>query len=352
MMVSMRDVARRANVSVGTVSKCLNGVPTIPEETRRAVVAIAQEMGYQTHPYVSALMRTRRKKSQIEQQQPSLAYVTAFPTSDGWQKVRFFKSLFDGARTRADARGYALSHYWLYRDGMTNSRFSEVLRVRGVRGLLFNPVPKVGFHCELKWKNFSVVTHGLSITNPEFHRTSNDHYQSMLLAMKQCRLHGYTRPGFALEAQISERLEYRWEGAYMVARDKLGFDRTVPPLLLQRSWNAEDLCRWVRTEKPDVVITLMLEEQLADLQRAGLRVPDEVGIISLSVEQRGSPLSGIFQDPYHMGEIAVDKLIELVERNETGVPGTPITLNMDGEWNDGATLRLSAPTGENLTALV
>lgn len=335
----MKDVAARAKTSVATVSKSLRGVPTIPLRTRERVNRIAQQMGYRLHPFISALMRNRRKRRAAVAQSPTLAYVTAFPTENGWQKEAFFRSLHAGARARAESRGYVLQPFWLYRDEMTNERFSEILWARGIRGMLLSPFPRLGMAINLQWENFSVVAHGLSLAHPVFHRTSNDHYQSMMLAMAECRRRGYERPGFALDAPTSERLEFRWEAAYRVSGEGLGFKMKIPPLALSSRWEPDQLCHWIRQEKPDVVITLMLEDQVKDLSRRGVRIPEEVGLVSLSVGQPGSPLSGIFQNPSAMGAVAADQLINMVERNETGIPVDPITLTIGGTWNPGRTVR-------------
>lgn len=338
MPITMKDVALRAKTSVATVSKCLRGAPTIPASTRERVNRIAQQMGYRLHPYISALMRNRRKRRAAVAQAPTLAYVTAFPTENGWSREAFFRSLHAGARTRAEARGYALEPFWLYRDGMTNERFSEILWARGIRGMMLSPFPRLGMEINLVWENFSVVAHGLSLAHPVFHRTSNDHYQSMMMAMAECRRRGYQRPGFALDAPTNQRLECRWEAAYRVAGDRLGFKMSVPPLLSPTRWEPERLCRWIKRAKPDVVITLMLEEQVRELAKLGLRIPDDVGLVSLSVTQPGSPLSGVYQNPSAMGAVAVDQLINMVERNETGIPENPITLTLGGSWNPGRTV--------------
>ena len=44
--VSIKDIARRANVSPSTVSRALNNHPRISEETRKEIQALAKEMGY------------------------------------------------------------------------------------------------------------------------------------------------------------------------------------------------------------------------------------------------------------------------------------------------------------------
>lgn len=336
----MRDVAARARVSVATVSKSLRGTGSIPAHTREAVVKIAEQMNYRPHPYVSALMQTRRRRQGATEQRPTLAFLTAFPAADTWQKSAspLMRLLHAGAEEQAEQRGYQLTHFWLFRDGMNNHRFSEMLRARGVRGLLLTPLPALGLQMDLTWSYFSVVAHGLSIAHPVFHRTSNDHYQSMQLALESCRRSGYQRPGFAMDGLLNQRLEQRWEASFHIARTRLGYDPGVASYLYEQ-WDPEAMRKWIRREKPDVVVTLLATEQIAQLREKGVRIPAEVGLISLSIHDWGGALSGIYQNAKLMGSVAADKLIDLVERNETGIPENPLTLTMEGRWNPGRTIR-------------
>lgn len=338
MSVTMRDVAARANVSVATVSKSLRGAASIPAGTRAAVLEIATQMGYRIHPYVSALMRARRQSKDPGQPAP-LAFITAYPTADGWKKTPtpFLPLLFEGAKQRADERGYPLSHFWLFRDNMTNHRLSEVLRARGVRGILLPPLPSPDMEINLAWPNFSVVSVGATLANPIFHCMSNDHYHSMQLAMEACWRNGCRRPAFTADRWVNQRIDRRWEAAFAIAREQHAFRRDIPTLLYER-WDPDIVVRWVRQEKPDVLFSVFSETQLEELKERGLRIPREVGIVSLSVHQDNSPLTGIRQHAKLMGTVAVDQLISQVERNETGIPEHPITLTMKGSWNDGLTL--------------
>ena len=55
----IRDVARLAGVSVASVSFALNGQPGVADDTRRRILAAADQLGYRANPQAQALRRGR-----------------------------------------------------------------------------------------------------------------------------------------------------------------------------------------------------------------------------------------------------------------------------------------------------
>ena len=55
--LTIRDVARLSNVSVGTVSKALNNSGSLRQETRERVIAIAKELGFRPNDLAQSLHR-------------------------------------------------------------------------------------------------------------------------------------------------------------------------------------------------------------------------------------------------------------------------------------------------------
>lgn len=59
MFVNIRDVARRLDLSITTVSRALDGYEDVAEETRQRVVLVAREMGYEPSRAARQLRRRR-----------------------------------------------------------------------------------------------------------------------------------------------------------------------------------------------------------------------------------------------------------------------------------------------------
>src|SRR5262245_28834659 len=55
--VTIHDVARKANVTVGTVSKALNRNGSLKQETRDKIIAVARELGFRPNDLAQSLHR-------------------------------------------------------------------------------------------------------------------------------------------------------------------------------------------------------------------------------------------------------------------------------------------------------
>ncbi|GIX07045.1 MAG: hypothetical protein KatS3mg115_1448 [Candidatus Poribacteria bacterium] len=53
--VTIREIARRAGVSINTVSRALNNKPDVRAETRERILRIARELNYVPNRYAQAL---------------------------------------------------------------------------------------------------------------------------------------------------------------------------------------------------------------------------------------------------------------------------------------------------------
>ncbi|WP_068770666.1 LacI family transcriptional regulator [Termitidicoccus mucosus] len=338
---TMRNIARVARVSVATVSKCLSNKADVSAATRERVLRVCRELGYRPNPLVAALMQARRRNASPASHL-TLAFVTAFPSANEWKQhpSPIFRQMFAGALARATERNYKLEHFWLYQDGMSNQRFGKMLFARGIPGLLLAPIPSTRITVDISWSAFSVVVLGLTPSTRQFHRVSTDYYQGMLLALEECARLGYRRPGFAVRRETTERLEHRWEAAYLFSQRRNPAKRPPKPLVVSE-WTRDAVLDWIEHERPDVIIGPVLGKLESIIRESGRSVPGDIGMVGLLVPGEGDRLSGIIQDGEMVGAVAVDQLISQIERNEKGVPAHPITHTMPGHWNHGATARFT-----------
>lgn len=340
--VRMRDVAARAGVTASTVSLCLKASPLISAATRERVLSVANELGYRPNPLVRALMKSRRRRGGAPGG-PTLAFVTAFPARDGWRKLGtlVFPQMYEGAKARAAECGYGLQEFWLTEPGMSPQRFAGMLHARGILGLIVAPLPNANVSLEFPWDEFAAVALGTTLHRPALHRVANDLFHSMMIAMEECHRLGYRRIGLALRSTVNQKVQRRWLAGYLLAQSELPGLAIVPPLLAE-PLSEEAFVPWFRREKPDVVIATAPHDIRQWITSLGRRIPDDVGLVSLSAPQLGDPMSGIFQHAAELGVRSVDLLVTLLERNELGVPALPVSMLVDGVWNPGATVAMRA----------
>jgi len=147
-MVSMKDIAKRCGVSVATVSKALNGLPDIGEETRQRICAVAGEMGYMANSAARAL-KTKRTYNLgvlfVDERRSGLSH-------------EYFSSILEGFKQEAESHGYDIT---FINSHVGNQPFSYLrhCRYRGLDGVL---IACVDFHdprvVELAQSNIPVVT--------------------------------------------------------------------------------------------------------------------------------------------------------------------------------------------------
>jgi hypothetical protein len=83
-----------------------------------------------------------------------------------------------------------------------------------------------------------------------------------------------------------KRLEFRWEGAWLVACERYDL-RSPPAPLFVDEWTAGAVDRWLEREKPDVVIGPVLGTRALE-QDAPARMPDRRAGVSVHTRADGS----------------------------------------------------------------
>lgn len=336
----MKHIALHAGVSQATVSLSLANHPRIPVVTRDRIQALARKVGYQPNPFVAALMRSRRRGKPLPER-PVLALVCAYDHADGWRRSPSLtlRRSFEGALSQLHIRGFEGQEVWMRPEGMSGDRFSAILHNRGIMGFILGPLAPGLPPPVLRWEWFSVVRIGVPHNGVPVPCVCHDNFNSSYTAVKECLQLGYRRPALIILRRISANLQRRWDAGFLAGIADLPSSRRLYPHLCDSWPDAGALRGFIEHARPDVLITPDHETVGRSLAAAGYSVPGDIGLVSLSSPEEGSPISGIVQNAYAIGTHAADVLVDLVERHQQGVPRVSTSLMIQGQWNPGSTVR-------------
>ena len=334
--VTLSDIAQKAGVHSSTVSLALRNHPRISAPVKKRIQDLATEMGYRVNPLVAALMQERRTGKKAIQ--ASIAFVTNYPERFGWRPKHHSRpDYYPGAVERAKQLGYNLEHFWLAEPGMTPQRFTDILINRGIHGIMFGRLPPGQSEIQLDLSRFSCVALGMTLRNPILHHVTENHFQTAWRSARQCAERGYRRIGFVFsEANDSPRVGDRWQSACLGYQMNLDPADRIQPCPQSPPSKAE-FAQWFLQSKPDAILATHAKPVLAWLASMKIRVPEDVGIIDLEADPE-LDCSGIYYKPTKIGELAVEMLVGLMQRNERGVPSDQHEVLLTGEWHEGWSL--------------
>jgi LacI family transcriptional regulator len=334
--VTLQDIARRAGVSKMTVSLALRGHPHAAAATRDRLRRLATTMGYRPNPLISANMaqlRAGRRSAYAG----TIAFSGAGASPVGMTADSQQRRVYLGAQRRAEALGYHIEWFALDDPGLDGRRLSEILKARGILGAILAANRVVLPRWHLDWDHFALAAIGRTEVGHELHRTMGDYYRALREICQRCRARGYRRIGLA----VSQEHDLAHQSLHRSAL--LGCQAEWPrrdhvPVLIAEQWTEAPFIKWVRRHRPDVVIASE-DDPVHWLQAAGIRVPDDIGLIRPHVNKKTLGIGGFLFDDAELGAAAVDLVVEQLHHNERGLPTAVKRVLLPGRWFEGRSLR-------------
>ncbi len=338
---TLSDIALRAKVSTMTVSLALRNDPRVAKATRDRVQRLARTMNYRVNPLVSALMtsvRTRRRTSY----RPIIGFVA----HEQIIEYATFRQYLAGAQERAKELGFKVDLFPFAAGDRSEARVDSVLQARGIVGVLIAPLFEPGCTIGIQWNNYALAALGYSMPAPDLHRAVNHQHDSMSVALTRLDALGYRRPGLAMRLMDDKRVDHNWTAAYLSQRFHRG-DRSHPPPLLTDTWEEDVVMNWHKEFRPDVIITHQAHISATGtlkglqrwLQRAGIRVPADIGLAVVDREPTSGDVAGVDQNSFGVGACGIDLVVDQLNRNDRGAPAQPRITLVKGVWVDGATVQ-------------
>lgn len=325
------DVAARAGVSRQTVSRVVNGLTNVTDETRRRVEQAMDELGFRPN-YAGKSLRDGSYRS--------IGICMYNITRMGNVGV------LDGIMSAARERDYALTMIEVNKESPYSlCEASRRMVSRPIDGMIINmnrmapdfdefrPMP--GINTVI----LSMYAHPLCTT------VDSDQYGSAELVVKHLLAHGHTQIRFITGPDGSLASDFRESGW----RDTLTRAHVEPAPVLRGDWTAdsgyaagEQIAREVRgggDKAPTAVFAgndQMALGVMAALADAGLSVPGDVSVIGIDDALQGvvphNRLTTVRFDLAKSGRLAFDAAVD-------GVPGHPEVIRVPGELVRRETVR-------------
>ena len=335
--VTLQDIARRAGVSKMTVSLALRGHPHAAVETRERLRRLAGEMGYRPNPLIAANMAQLRSGRRA-----TFAGAIAF-AGIGERPVRHAPPttqsarIFAGAQRRAEALGYRIEWFPMDDEALDGARLSDIIKARGILGVVLGANQLVDPRWHLDWSRFAIAAIGRTEVGHELHRTVGDYYRAVREACHRCRARGYRRIGLAVSREHDTAHQNLHRSAFLGAQSEWPRRDHVPPLVAAK-WEPAPFLAWVKAHRLEVVIA-SYDDPVKWFREAGMRIPEDIGLIRPHVNDRALGISGFLFDDAELGAAAVDLVVEQLHHNERGLPDMVKRVLLPGRWFEGKSLR-------------
>jgi LacI family transcriptional regulator len=312
-MANIRDVARRAGVSAGTVSNVLNRPSYVNVETRKRVLEAIEELQF---------VPSRNSR----QFRPGRERTLGFALADMGNP--FFVDVALGAEAAAKELGVGVVIVHNGEDVGREEQNLDLLVQQRVHGIMITPVDERNPRLE------HLVQRGVPIVYVD--RISGDRPCCWLatddraggeLAGAHLVAQGNTRFAFIGDDRIARQVADRLRG-FREAIDAAGLPPEAITVIPTSSWKIADgrkagrqLAQLAPAERPTAVFCandMIALGMLQELLHAGIRVPDDIALVGYDDLEWASvstiPLTTVRQPREEFGRTAVRMLLDEVEQ--------------------------------------
>lgn len=305
--MTMKEIAKKLNISITTVSRALNNKSDVGSETRKAVMALAQELDY-TPNRMAASLRQRR----------SNVIGLVLPRVEHY----FFATIMKGIVSSAQKDNFAVI---LSESSHIPQKESELIgRLIGmnVSGIILSPCRNeidISYLKAMKKNNIPLILIDRTPKNYQGHFVKLNDFHGAEIAVKHLLQQGYKKVAHIRGHEYSSIAEDRYHG-YCHAL-KLNNIEYNPALVKTCEFvNKEEGYYFTKElllsdDKPDAIFTVTDEVAIGvykALQELGLNIPVDIGVVGYSNSMLSNyvcpRLSTIDQPGIRMGETAYEFL--------------------------------------------
>ena len=308
---TIKDIARKLNISPSTVSRALRNHPDISSRTKEQVISLAKELDY--HPNSIAQSLQKRSTNTIGVIVPEIKY-------------HFFSSVISGIEDVAYESGYIImvcqSNESYERENI-NVRTLVSNRIAGLL-ISISQTTKNDEHFRiLQRQGIPFVFFDRVCKNIETSKVVVDDHDGAFRAVEHLILSGYKKIAHLAGPRSISISQDRFQG-YLSALKKYNIP-FEDELVVYGGFNEEDgimgFQRLLQLDKkPDAIFAVndpVAIGAFMQIKECGFKIPDDFALVGFSDNPVASlidpPLTTVAQPKYKIGRIAATLLLEQIE---------------------------------------
>jgi len=305
--VTIRDVAKRAQVSISTASRALNNSGPVKEETKARVLKAAKEINYTPNAIARGLVT--RKTGNI-------GFILPTSVKDGTSNP-FYSRVFEGIEAETREKNYHLIFSIL---DEAEKDLPRMVREKNIDGVILASKINEEFIIKLKEKGMPLVLVDYAIDQGNVDSVVIDNFNGACKMVNHLLKLGHRRIGFIRGPQDRPSFIQRFEG-YKETLKKAGleYDKEI---VWEADLDFDDAYKVMKKKIkiqpfPTAVFATTDIVALAAakvIREKGLKIPEDVSLAGfddiLQAKQARPSLTTIRVFKREMGRIAVRKLLE------------------------------------------
>ncbi|MFE4711198.1 MULTISPECIES: LacI family DNA-binding transcriptional regulator [Bacillales] len=318
-MVSIKDVAKHAGVSISAVSKTLNGYSDVSEATRKKILQAAQELNYSPNMLAKNLKHKVTKTIAL--------IISNFEQANGKDGVMF--QIMSGVYAAATEFRYEVVIYTRSLSEQQDKSYWQFCKDHKIAGVVISGLRTTDPYFEdLVGSDIPCVVIDADTVGPHAGSVITDNLTAARQAVKYLIGKGHREIGMINGHKYATVSIVRQQG-YREALEEAGIEY-IPSRVVEADYSEEqayDLAESYITENPHLTAVFVASDLMAigfmnRCRELGLQIPGNISILGFDdivLSSYTTPkLSTISQDFAGIGYSALEQVVKMLENNTPG----------------------------------
>lgn len=323
--ITIKDIAKKLNLSPATVSLALNGRPGVNEQTRESVLSLAKELNYRGN-----IGENKTLKRKAQKNLGNIGFLVYKRYGRVITDSEFFTALISSVELAARTQNYTILLTYCIGDKEIANTI-KFLKNSNLVGLLILGTELVEEDAELFYQlNFPVVILDCDILGCELDKVTIHNEDGIFRGMKYLYEQGHREIGYLHSSFSIRNFEQRRIG-YENCLEKFCLDREEQKIFMVEptiEGTCADICELVKQgiKFPSAVIAdndLIALGAMKAFAQCGIKVPDDVSIVGFDDIPMTSliepQLTSVHVSCEVLGDLAIKQLLRR-KKNSESVP--------------------------------